>query len=56
MIAPASDAVVSDLPTVIVPVIATWPEATLKTVSPTVTGPASRVALTEFPPRNWTLI
>ena len=52
MIAEASEAVVSDLPTVIVPVIATVPLAVENKVSPTVTGPASRVALMVVPPRN----
>ena len=55
MIAEASEAVVSDLPTVIVPVMATVPLAVEKSVSPTVTGPASRVALMVVPPRNCTV-
>ena len=55
MIAEASEAVVRDLPTVIVPVMATVPLAVEKSVSPTVTGPASRVALMVVPPRNWTV-
>ena len=55
MMAEASEAVESDLPTVIVPVMATVPLAVEYTVSFTVTGPASKVALTVLPPRNCTV-
>ena len=55
MMAEASEAVESDLPTVIVPVIATLPLAVENKVSFTVTGPASKVALTVLPPRNCTV-
>ncbi len=51
MIAEASEAVVRDLPTVIVPVMATVPLAVENTVSPTVTGPASYLLV-----RRWMLL